>query len=80
MRKVCYLVVNEAFKTAYEGMRMGVNILTTATTIDGRIVVSLNAVNEFPQVFEGIGQDTFSIAWLSGADFPSPPLNILGQS
>lgn len=73
MRKTCYLVVNEAFKAAFEGTRHGANVLATATTSDGRIVISLNAVNEFPAVFEGIGQDAFSIVWLTADDFPKPP-------
>jgi hypothetical protein len=68
--KHCYLVVNEDFRNAFQGTQKAASILTTATTTDGRIVVSTNAINEFQDVFFGIGQDTFPIAWLTPDDFP----------
>ena len=72
--KHCYLQVNEAFRDAYNGTQNGANILRTATTTDGRIVISTNAINEFQDVFFGIGQDTFPIAWLTPEDFPNDAL------
>lgn len=76
MRTLYYLVVDEAFKAAHEGTKEGANVLATASTKDGRTVVSLNAVNEFPSVFQGFDQTTYPIVGLTAEDFPEPPLDM----
>lgn len=68
MAKQCYIVVSEAFKNANEGTVKGCNLLATAITNDGKIVVNLNAVNEFTELFEH--EEEFEFLFLTRDDFP----------
>lgn len=65
----CYIPVTQEFKNANEGAQIGCNALATATTTDGRIVVSLNAVNEFPDLFTD--RSWLTLLWLEAEDFPT---------
>lgn len=71
----CYLIVTADFKTQHNLTANGANVLEFATTSDGRIVCSLNAVNEFPDVFNCVdATNPFPFAWLTPADFPANDL------
>ena len=63
----CYILLSEAFKAANEGATNGANILRTATTKDGRIVVSANALNDFAELF--IDRTRITTLWLTSEDF-----------
>ena len=69
MKKHCFILVTQTFKNANEGAVNGCNILNTATTSDGRIVISINAVNEFPDLF--LDRLHFTPVWLDINDFPT---------
>ena len=69
MAKHCFILVTQTFKNANEGAVNGCNILSTATTLDERIVVSINAVNEFPELF--LDRLRFTPIWLDKNDFPT---------
>lgn len=64
---VCYVKVTPEFKAQYEYYKKGVNILKTATDTAGNIVVSCNAMNEFPELFDTM---EVNIIWLSPQAFP----------
>lgn len=63
----CYVKVTPEFKDKYEYYKKGVNILKTATDTAGNIVVSCNAMNEFPELFDTMD---VNIIWLSPEAFP----------
>lgn len=64
----CYIVISEAFKAENEGYTSGANTLKTATTNDGRIVVSANTLNDFPELF--IDRSRLTPLFLTTEDFP----------
>lgn len=70
--KVCYVKVSQDFKDNYEYYKKGVNVLKTATDTSGNIVVSCNAMNEFPELFDTMG---IEIIWLSPNAFPLDTTN-----
>lgn len=65
-----YILLTADFKAANEGKVNGANILKTATTKDGRIVTSANALNEFPELF--IDRSRVTLVALSVEDFELP--------
>lgn len=69
----CYLEIPDAFARLIKGRTKGVNVLRPVQASNGSWYISLNVVNEFPELFKGKGQTTFSIAWLTVDDFPPPP-------
>ena len=70
--KHCYLIVPQVFAQAHTDTRKECNVMAFAIDKAGRYCISLNAVNEFPEIFMGIGQMTFPVAWLDAEDFPRP--------
>lgn len=71
--KHCYIQVTADFKTANEGYRSGSNVLRTITDTAGHIYVSVNAVNEFPELFDERTKATFY--WLTPDAFPQDTTN-----
>lgn len=69
--KHTFIVVSQSFATQYDGYQAGCNVLKVAVTNDGIRVTSANALNEFPELFEG--RSTVSVKQLSPEDFPSEP-------
>lgn len=64
----CYILVNQSFKDENEGLKSGANELKTATTNDGRIVISANTLNDFPELF--IERSRLTPLFLTTEDFP----------
>lgn len=77
--KHCYLVVPAGFKLAFVGYQKDGNTLAVVVDSQGRELVSLNAVNEFPDVFkDGIDGASFQVeyVWLGPEDFPAPAVQV----
>lgn len=70
--KNCFITVTEEFKRANNGTKEGVNNLLVATTNQGALVVSINAVSEFPSLF--IDKQRLNIVWLGDEDFNTKTL------
>lgn len=72
--KHCYLIVPEEFAAANNGYTSGASVLVFLQTTDGRWVVSNNAVNEFPEIFNVAGLHVSDVepVWLGPEDFPTP--------
>lgn len=62
-----YILLTADFKAANEGKENGANILRTATTKDGRIVISANALNDFPELF--VDRSRVTLLPLAASDF-----------
>lgn len=63
------------FAASIEGTQRGACIFRSAKTIDGRVVVSSNALNEFPRLFEPLGENV-NFVWLSVDDFPKEEIKL----
>lgn len=62
-----YIVLTEQFCLDHKDYIYGVNQFGYAITTDGRYVASVNALNDFPELFEGM---TLEHVMLSQDDFP----------
>ncbi|MGC4058185.1 MAG: hypothetical protein QM743_08710 [Chitinophagaceae bacterium] len=72
-RKHCYIQVTTDFKTANYGYKSGCNVLRTVTDTAGRSFVSLNSLNEFPELFDS--KTRITIYWLTTEAFPQDTTN-----
>lgn len=72
--KHCYIHITEAFAQQIDGTVKGCNTLRTVITNDGRHVVSANALNVFPELFEERYRVT--TLFLTTENFP-PPTNTI---
>jgi hypothetical protein len=61
------LLLSEEFALKNKGHKNDCNIFDFGITIDGRYVTSLNALNEFPELFEGTDFETINVLT---TDFP----------
>ena len=75
--KQFFLVITEEFATTNNGYKRLNCIFNSGVTLDGHHVVSVNALNEFPELFDGL---ELQIVQLTPADFPQPefPINSNG--
>lgn len=48
-----YFIISEEFKDIWQGYQSGVNIFFAVKDNQGRWLVDTNALNEFPEIFEG---------------------------
>jgi hypothetical protein len=62
-----YIVLTEAFCIQYENYTRDNLVFGYSTTNIGQLVTSVNSLNEFPEIFEGID---LSIVILTKSDFP----------
>jgi hypothetical protein len=67
MSKHCYIPITASFKEAHEGTESGCNVFKTLQTNEGQFVISINAVNEFPDLFAD--RLRFTPLWLSVDEF-----------
>lgn len=58
----CYVRVTKAWRTANEGYTKGVNVLHCAKDTSGYDYVSLNAYNEFQELFDK--KSSITLYWL----------------
>jgi hypothetical protein len=71
-----FLVLTESFALEHNGYFLKPNIFMSVQTIDGRWVISTNALEEFPELFDGTSFETVS---LSPSDFPQIPFPMGNQ-
>lgn len=66
----CYLILPVGWSVPYLGTVSGANVFATVTDLQNRELVSLNAVNEFPDIFKTVDVGALPLAWLDSSAFP----------
>lgn len=71
--KHCYVKVTKTFYNEFNGYKKGCNVLNAAIDTNGDYYISINAYNEFQELFET--KSSATIYWLSPNAFPQDTMN-----
>lgn len=72
--KHCYVKVTKSFAQEFNGYTKGVNVLNATKDTSGDYYISINAYNEFQELFES--KSSVTLFWLYPNAFPSDTVNV----